>query len=131
MIKKGLGIFLRGEKKRVVGDFLLAGWLTLHSSSAGSMGSIPGQGIKITHAVQCGPEIKKNKKDFKTVCLTFSTILLSELMKRNNLFLLDTFLKNYSEFYPIAEEALAIFISSYVHFFIHSCIYPFIHFLTK
>ena len=77
----------------MVGDFLLAGWLTLHFSSAGSMGSIPGQGIKIPHAVQCGPEIKKKKKDFKTVCLTFSTILLSELMKRNSLFLLDTFFK--------------------------------------
>ena len=68
MIKKGLGIFLR-EKKRVVGDFLLAGWLTLHSSSAGSMGSIPGQGIKIPHAVQCGPEIKKKKKKILKLCV--------------------------------------------------------------
>ena len=110
-----------------MGDFLVVWGLTLHSSNAGGMGSIPGQGIKIPHAVQHGQEIKK-KKGFETVCLTLSTILLSELMKRNSLFLLDTCFKNCSEFYPIAKEALARFISSYMHFFIHSSIYPFIHF---
>ena len=32
-------------------------WLRLHTGNAGSMGSIPGQGTKILHAVQCCQKI--------------------------------------------------------------------------
>ena len=35
--------------------------LRLYASNAGGMGSIPGQGVKIPHAVQRGQEIKKKK----------------------------------------------------------------------
>ena len=60
---KDLGTFLgKGGGGRVVGDFVVVWWLTLHSSNAGGMGSIPGQGIKIPHAVQHGQEIKKKKR---------------------------------------------------------------------
>ena len=56
---------------RVVGDFVVVWWLTLHSSNAGGMGSIPGQGIKIPHAVQHGQEIKKKKKVAKLCVLLY------------------------------------------------------------
>ena len=39
-------------------------WLRLHTGNAGSMGSIPGQGTKILHAVQCCQKIFFLKKDF-------------------------------------------------------------------
>ena len=107
--------------KKSTGTSLAILWLRLHASNAGGMGSIPGQGIKIPHAVQHGQEIKK-KKGFETVCLTLSTILLSELMKRNSLFLLDTCFKNCSEFYPIAKEGLGK-----IHFLIHAFLHTFIH----
>ena len=37
-------------------------WLKLCPFNAGSMGSIPGQGTKIPHAVQCGQKINFFKK---------------------------------------------------------------------
>ena len=64
MIKtaRSVMIFLgKGGRGKGVGDILVVWWLTLHSSNAGGMGSIPGQGIKIPHAVQGGQEIKKKK----------------------------------------------------------------------
>ena len=36
-------------------------WFRLHASSVGDMGSIPCQGTKIPHAVQCGQKKKKKK----------------------------------------------------------------------
>ena len=39
--------------------------LRLQASNAGGVGSIPGQGTKILHAVQCG-QIKKNNNNKKT-----------------------------------------------------------------
>ena len=35
-------------------------WLRLRASNAGGAGLIPGQGIKIPHAVRCGQKIFKN-----------------------------------------------------------------------
>ena len=40
-------------------DFLLVKWLRLHTSNAGSVGLIPGQGTKILDAVQCSQKVKK------------------------------------------------------------------------
>ena len=36
-------------------------WLRLHASTAGGTGLVPGQGIKIPHAVWCSQKKKKNK----------------------------------------------------------------------
>ena len=41
------------------GTSLVVQWLRLHASNAGGMGSIPGWGTKIPHAMECG---KKNTK---------------------------------------------------------------------
>ena len=38
-------------------------WLKLCTSTAGGMGSIPGQGTKIPHTVRCGQ--KKKKRNFR------------------------------------------------------------------
>ena len=35
-------------------------WLRLHATNTGGAGSIPHQGTKITHAMQCSQKIKKN-----------------------------------------------------------------------
>ena len=37
-------------------------WLTLHAFNAGDTGLIPGQGIKVPHAVWCGQKKKKLEK---------------------------------------------------------------------
>ena len=37
-------------------------WLRLRASTAGGMGSIPGRGTEIPHAVQWGQKLKKKKK---------------------------------------------------------------------
>ena len=44
------------------GTSLVVQWLRLHASTAGDMGSIPGQGTKILHYMQCGQK-KKDKDD--------------------------------------------------------------------
>ena len=44
-------------------------WLRLSTSNAGGMGSIPGQGTKIRHAVWHGHKEKKKKKTLKKVLL--------------------------------------------------------------
>ena len=41
------------------GTLVVVRWLRLHAASAGDLGSIPGQGTKISHAAQCGQKIKK------------------------------------------------------------------------
>ena len=41
-------------------NFLAVQWLGLHASTAEGMGSIPGQGTKIPHAVRYGLRKKKN-----------------------------------------------------------------------
>ena len=47
-----------------LGTSLAVQWLRLCASSAGGVGSIPGQGTKIPHAVLCSQKIKlKKKKD--------------------------------------------------------------------
>ena len=38
-------------KKHVIGTFLVVQWLGLHASNARGIGSIPGQGTKIPHAI--------------------------------------------------------------------------------
>ena len=48
------------------GTSLTAQWLRLHTSIAGGMGSIPGQGTKIPNAtVWCGQKEKQNKQTKK------------------------------------------------------------------
>ena len=42
-------------------------WLGLHISTAPGMGSTPGQGTKILHAMQRGPPKKRKKKVWKVV----------------------------------------------------------------
>ena len=56
---------------------LVVQWLRLRASTAGFMGSVPGWGIKILHAVKCGTPSKKrccgtylsqcNYRDIETV----------------------------------------------------------------
>ena len=41
------------------GTFPVVQWLRLHASTAGGVGSIPGQGTKILHTVQHGQKKKK------------------------------------------------------------------------
>ena len=43
-------------------DSLGSRWLRLHAFTAGSVGSIPGQGIKILHATQQDQKKEKKKK---------------------------------------------------------------------
>ena len=43
------------------GTSLVVQWLRLHASIAGGMGSIPGQGAKIPHAVWHGQKQKQNR----------------------------------------------------------------------
>ena len=43
------------------GTSLAVQWLKLRTSTAGGMGSIPGQGTKISHAARCGQNKNKNK----------------------------------------------------------------------
>ena len=42
-------------------------WLGLHTSKAGAVGSIPGQGTEISHATWCN-QIKKKKKSLLALC---------------------------------------------------------------
>ena len=46
-----------------VGNSLAVQWLRLCASNAGSMGSIPGQGTKIPHAMRCGQKKTTNKQE--------------------------------------------------------------------
>ena len=48
-----------------MGASLAVQWLTLHASTAGGVGSIPGQGTKIPQAAWCG----QNKKIYAPQCL--------------------------------------------------------------
>ena len=43
------------------GTSLVVQWLRLHASTAGDTGSIPGQGTKILHYMQCTPPQKKGQ----------------------------------------------------------------------
>ena len=45
-------------KKRVDGTSLAVQWLRLHAPTAGGVGSIPGWGTKILHALWCGKKKK-------------------------------------------------------------------------
>ena len=47
------------EKKSKLGTSPVVQWLRLWASTAGGMGSIPGWGTKVPHAVQCGQKTKK------------------------------------------------------------------------
>ena len=58
------------------GTFLAVPWLRLCTCNAGDVGSIPGWGTKIPHAVRCGQKRKKKrkkKKKEKEATLTFSS----------------------------------------------------------
>ena len=52
-------------QKLAIGVFPGVQWLRLHASSAGGgdgMGSIPSQGTKIPHTMECGQKFKNNSK---------------------------------------------------------------------
>ena len=49
------------KKRDLDGNFLAVQWLRLCTSPAGSLGSIPGCGTKIPHAVRCGQKQTKQK----------------------------------------------------------------------
>ena len=51
-----------GLKKVHCGTSLVVQWLRLCTSTAGSLGLIPGQGTKIPHAMQCQKRGKKKKR---------------------------------------------------------------------
>ena len=46
---------------------LVVHWLRLHASSAGGMGSVPGQGTKILCAMQCSQKRKKTRFQNPTI----------------------------------------------------------------
>ena len=46
----------------VYGISLVVQWLRLHASKTQGIGSIPGQGLKISHATWCSQKKKKKKK---------------------------------------------------------------------
>ena len=48
-------------KKQSSGSSLVVQWLRLCASSAGGVGSIPGQGAKIPHATGYGQKLKVNE----------------------------------------------------------------------
>ena len=50
------------QKQWFTGTSLTVQWLGLHVSTAGIIGSIPGQGTKIPQAAQCHQKKKKKKK---------------------------------------------------------------------
>ena len=52
--------------KQIPGLPLLAYWLKLCAANAGGTGSIPGQGTKIPHALQCSQKIEKKKRKKET-----------------------------------------------------------------
>ena len=52
------------SKKITTGTSLVVQRLTHRASKAGDMGSIPGWGTKIPHAVQCGQKQKQKQKDY-------------------------------------------------------------------
>ena len=53
------------------GTFPVVQWLRLHASTAGGVGSTPGQGTKILHTVQHG---QKKKKEW--LCSLYSKAVL-------------------------------------------------------
>ena len=50
------------ENLKNVETSLTVQWLRLCTYNAGDAGSIPGQGIKVPHAVQCSQKIQKERK---------------------------------------------------------------------
>ena len=52
--------FLKKKKKKS-GTSLVLQWLRFHASNAGGPGSIPGQGIRIPHAMGHGQKEEKEK----------------------------------------------------------------------
>ena len=58
-------IFILQVKKLRRGISLTVQWLRLHVSNAGGSGSIPSQGTKIRHAVQCGQKVKRRKEKLR------------------------------------------------------------------
>ena len=48
-------------EKQDIGTTLAVQWLRLHAPTAGGMGSIPGWGTKVPHAIQLGHSKKKDK----------------------------------------------------------------------
>ena len=60
--------------KQNLGTSLAVQWVRLHAANAEGMGSIPGQGTKIPHAVKCSQKINNNsnfkiKKQKTEFCL--------------------------------------------------------------
>ena len=52
-------VFLGHLEMLALGTSLVVQWLRLCASTARGMGSIPGWGTKILHALQCGQKKKK------------------------------------------------------------------------
>ena len=66
------------KRNRRAETCLVAQWLTLCTSTEGGMGSIPGQGTKISHAAWCGK--RENKQTKKQTSISWSlTVPLSGL----------------------------------------------------
>ena len=58
-------VIVPSSEQGTMGTSLAVQWLRLCASSAGGMGSIPGQGTKIPHATQRGKKTEKNKEQWK------------------------------------------------------------------
>ena len=64
------------------GTSLVVRWLRSCASMAGSTGSIPGQGTKVTHAMWCGQKKKKENIKWGTYQVRFVVRRLSQLWLR-------------------------------------------------
>ena len=62
------------EPNSSLGTSLVVQWLRLHTSTANSTGSIPGQGTKIPHAVLCNQKENKDSDLFFWLYVNFVNI---------------------------------------------------------
>ena len=61
------------------GNLLVVQWLELCASTAGDMGSIPGQGTKIPYAIRCGSREEGGEKSSPAVSFMYFLICVSRL----------------------------------------------------
>ena len=53
------------SRNRIRGTYFLIQWLRICASTTGGLGSFPGEGTKISYAVQCGSKKKKKKARYR------------------------------------------------------------------
>ena len=91
------------KKLGILGTSLVVQWLRLHASKAVGIGSIPGQGTKIPHAVQHGG--KKKLKFLKGIFTLLLRCLKAPAMPMQVLtYLVATYLSKFKRLYYIIHS---------------------------